>query len=160
MTQQIIMKNHIKLTTDFLNFCVSHCGLRCVCGYSFLNDALDHESTVTTAQSAQWLRYGLEEDGPCFGSWYDQDFPLAFGVQTGSGGLSAPVQWVLGPLHSGMKRPKREGDQSSPYSFRLKMSGAPYLRPPCVYASLIRFRENVGYYEYFMGVRTVMKGGY
>jgi hypothetical protein len=50
------------------------------------------------------------------------NFSVHHRVQTGSGSLQPPLQWVPGALSSGLKRPRREADHSShlvPRSIRL-----------------------------------------
>jgi hypothetical protein len=59
--------------------------------------------------------YGLDDRG--WGVRFparDGNFYLLHRVQNGSGPTQPPVQWVQGALSSGVKRPGREADHSSP----------------------------------------------
>jgi hypothetical protein len=48
------------------------------------------------------------------------NFSLHHRVQTGSGALQPPIQWVSGTLSLGVKRPGREADHSPPSSAEVK----------------------------------------
>jgi hypothetical protein len=59
------------------------------------------------------------------------NFSLRFRVQTGSGDHpTQPIQWVLGILSLGVKRPGREADHSIPSSAEVKEFMDPYLCSP------------------------------
>jgi hypothetical protein len=55
--------------------------------------------------------------------------PFSATSQTGSGSTQTPIQWAPGPLSSGIKRPGREADRSSPSSAEVKKDGAIYRLP-------------------------------
>jgi hypothetical protein len=65
------------------------------------------------AQYSDWLRAGRQRS-------LGQEFSLLHVVQAGSGATQRPLQWVLGALSPGLKRPGREAHHSSPTSAEIK----------------------------------------
>jgi hypothetical protein len=66
-----------------------------------------------TAQSVQWLGYGLDDQGSIPGRDLDF-FPLADAARQGLGPIHPPTQWVQSVLSPGVKRPRCEADHSPP----------------------------------------------
>jgi hypothetical protein len=58
------------------------------------------------------------------------NFSLHHRVQNGSGPTHLPIQWVLGALSLGVKRPRREADHSSPSGAEVKEWVELYLHSP------------------------------
>jgi hypothetical protein len=58
-----------------------------------------------------------------------RDVSLHHNVQTGSGAIQPPIQWVPGDFPLGLKRPKREADRSPPSSAEVKNYGTIFSLP-------------------------------
>jgi hypothetical protein len=57
-------------------------------------------------------------------------FLFSTASRTAQGHTQPPIQWVLGPLSLGVKRPCRESDHSPPYSAEVKECVELYLHSP------------------------------
>jgi hypothetical protein len=71
-------------------------------------------------QSVNRAVYGLDDWGSVPGRGSRRIFSPHRRIQTGSGATQPPIQWVLGELFSGVKRPEHEADHCPPSSVEVK----------------------------------------
>jgi hypothetical protein len=68
---------------------------------------------------------------------------------TALGPIQPPVQWVPGALSLGVKRPRREGDHSPPYSAEIKNAWSYTSTPQYIFVAwcLVKHRDDLNEYD-------------